>query len=193
MDYADEDIDLMLRLQNGDEQCFETIVDRHKQRVFNIAYRYVGNVHDAQDIAQQVFINVYNARKSYVPTAHFATWLYTVCKNTCLKSFRRKRLKTVSIDADYDPDREGAFLQVSSSEGTTPLDDAIRSEHEQAVNDAIDALPDNQRMALILFKYEQLPYEKIAEITGFSQKAVKSLLHRARVTLKEKLAHYFRT
>jgi RNA polymerase sigma-70 factor, ECF subfamily len=191
MEYSDEDIALMLRFQNGEERCFEELVDRHKQRVFNIAYRYVGNVQDAEDVAQQVFINIYNARKSYVPKAQFTTWLYTICKNTCLKTFRKKRLKTISIDADVDLGEDSVAVQLPDQNGFTPLDSAINAEQDLAVKAAVDSLPENQRIVVVLYKYEQLSYEKIAEITGFSIKAVKSLLHRARVSLKEKLAGYF--
>jgi len=181
----------MLRFQSGEESCFEELVERHKQRVFNIAYRYLGNIDDAEDAAQQVFINVYNAQKTYAPKAQFTTWLYTICKNTCLKTFRKKRLKTVSIDADLELEQDDLSFQLPDPNAPTPLENAINSERDLAVKAAIDSLPENQKMVVILCKYEQLSYEKIAEITGFSIKAVKSLLHRARVNLKEKLSGYF--
>lgn len=191
MEYFDEDINLMLRFQNGEDGCFEQLVERHKQRVFNIVYRYLGNIHDAEDVAQQVFINIYNAKKAYTPRAQFTTWLYTVCKNTCLKTFRKKRLKTISIDADVDLEQDAVSVQLPDPNVSTPLENAINAERDLAVKAAIDSLPENQKIVVILCKYEQLSYEKIAEITGFSVKAVKSLLHRARVNLKEKLASYF--
>ena len=191
MDSMIEDIDLMLRFQNGDESCFEALVERHKQRVFNITYRYLGNAHDAEDVAQQVFINIYNARASYKPTAQFTTWLYTVCKNTCLKTFRKKRFATLSIDEDVEMDGNAVPVQLSDPKAVTPLDNALGREQETVVREAIESLPGNQKVVVILYKYEELSYEKIAEVTGLSVKAVKSSLHRARVSLKEKLAGYF--
>lgn len=191
MEYSDDDIRLMLRFQNGEENCFEQLVQRHKQRVFNIAYRYSGNVQDAEDIAQQVFINIYNAKKIYTPKAQFTTWLYTICKNTCLKSFRKKRLNVFSIDAQQELAENTVSVQLQDPNAVSPLDNVINAQQEQAIKEAIDSLPKGQKMVVILSKYEQLSYEKIAEITGFSVKAVKSLLHRARVNLKEKLAGYF--
>lgn len=191
MENSDEDIQLMLRFQNGDESCFEQLVERHKQRVFNIAYRYTGNIHDAEDVAQQVFVNIYNAKKAYSPKAQFTTWLYTICKNTCLKTFRKKRLNAVSIDSDVSLEEDTVTLQVSDPNASQPLENMINAEQDAAVKQAIDTLPESQRMVVILCKYEQLSYEKIAEITGLSVKAVKSMLHRARVSLKEKLAAYF--
>lgn len=191
MDYFDKDIDLMVRFQKGEEHCFVELVERHKQRVFNIVYRYLGNIHDAEDAAQQVFINIYSGKKAYAPKAQFTTWLYTICKNTCLKTFRKKRLKTTSIDADVDLKGDTAFVQLPDPNAKTPLANVINREQELTINKAIDSLPENQKIVVILYKYEQLSYEKIAEITGFSAKAVKSLLHRARVSLKKKLAAYF--
>ena len=191
MDENSQDIQLMLRFQNGEENCFVEIVERHKQRVFNIAYRYTGNIHDAQDIAQQVFINIYNGKKSYAPQAQFTTWLYTICKNTCLKTFRKKKFNTVSIDADLNLKEDTVLPQIPDRNASGPLEHVINAEGESAVKEAIDSLPESQKMVVILSKYEQLSYEKIAEVTGFSIEAVKSLLHRARMNLKEKLMGYF--
>ena len=187
-----EDTDLMMRFQNGEASCFEELVERHKQRVFGIAYRYLGNAQDAEDVAQQVFINIYNAKASYKPTAQFTTWLYTVCKNTCLKTFRKKRFPTVSIDEDVETDEETVPVQLPDPQALTPLENALHREQEAVVKEAIEALPENQKMVVLLYKYEELSYEEIAKITGLSVKAVKSALHRARVSLKEKLAGYFK-
>ena len=192
MESADEDINLMLRFQNGDEGCFVELVERHQQRVFNIAYRYAGNTHDAEDIAQQVFVNIYNAKKTYNPQAQFTTWLYTVCKNACLKTFRRKKLNTFSADAPKDLEEDTVSLQIPDPQAHTPLQELLSVEQEAALKKAIEELPENQRMVLILCKHEGLSYERIAEITGFTAKAVKSLLHRAREGLKERLANLFK-
>lgn len=188
MEHSDIDISLMLRFQNGEERCFEELVERHKQRVFNIAYRYLGNVHDAEDAAQHVFMNIYNAKKSYAPKAQFTTWLYAICRNTCLKTFRKKRINAGSIDVEVDTGHDAVSVQIPDPKASTPLENMIKAERDLAVKEAVASLPENQRTAVILFKYEQLTYEKISEITGFSVQAVKSLLFRARQNLKEKLS-----
>jgi RNA polymerase sigma-70 factor (ECF subfamily) len=186
------DIDLMLRFQKGDDSCFEQLVERHKQRVFNIAYRYMGNTHDAEDIAQQVFMNIYRARNSYKPLCQFTTWLYAVCKNTCLKSFRKKRLKTVPLETETETNPDAVPEQRADPKALTPREHALNREQESAIREAIEALPGNQKILLLFYKYEHLSYEDIGKITGLSVQAVKSSLHRARLTLKEKLSKYFR-
>jgi len=192
VEYFDENIDLMLRFQAGEERCFEEIVNRHKQRVFNIAYRYLGNINDAEDLTQQVFINIYNAKGAYVPKAEFSTWLYTICRNACLKTFRKKKLNTTSIDNDLKFDDNTVSIQLQDKKSSSPLENVLNTEGERIVKESIDSLPKNQKMVVILYKYEHLSYERIAQITGLSMKAVKSLLHRARVSLKKQLSEYFR-
>lgn len=192
MDPDDEDADLMARFQAGYERSFVELVDKHKQRVFNITYRYLGNTHDAEEAAQQVFINIYRSKSSYRPEAKFTTWLYTICKNTCLKAFRKKKLQTVSLDAEQEDGGAPYSDRVADANTRTPLQDTLAAERDALVKEAIDALPEGQRMAIILYKYEGLSYEETARAMGLSAEAVKSLLHRARVTLKEKLANYFK-
>jgi len=190
MDRLDKDIELMFRFQNGEEHCFEELVERHKQRVFNIAYRYAANVHDAEEIAQQVFINIYNAKQKYKPTAQFTTWLYQICKNTCLKSFRKKKLKIISIHSNTDFERYVLSHQALNSKAINPRDITLNNELNMIIKEAVRSLPDKQRIVLVLRIDEDLSYENISEVTGFSIKAVKSLLHRARIGLKDKLKDY---
>jgi len=192
MTYSDEDIRLMLRFQNGEESCFEQLVERHKNRVFNIAYRFLGNYQDAEDLAQQIFIKVYHASKSYKPQAKFTTWLYAICRNTCLKALRKNKPNVVSIHQDVELTENKVAPQYADPNIATPSESLLNNEQSLLIKNALDALPANQKMAVILCRYDRLSYEEIAIIMKCSVKAVKSLLHRAKINLKEKLKDYFK-
>jgi len=187
----DSDSELMLRFQAGEEACFEELVERHKQRVFRTAYRFLGVRQDAEDIAQEVFLRVYRARDTYEPRARFTTWLYAICRNTCFKRLRKQSGSPVSLSDEVELEDGSAPRQLADARAPSPLESALRDERAALVKQAIEALPTSQRMALVLCKYEGLSYAEIAEAIGRSEKAVKSLLHRARQNLKEMLAGYF--
>lgn len=192
MNFSDEDIQLMLRFQAGVESCFEQLVERHKNRVFYLAYRFLGSYQEAEDVAQEVFIKIYHARNSYKPKAKFTTWLYIICKNTCLKELRKNKPNTVSLDDTFKLAEDDVTQQIADPHTPSPLDSMLNDERAVVVKQAIDSLPDNQRIALILSRFDQLSYEESAKVMGCSMKAVKSLLHRAKINLKEKLADYFK-
>ncbi len=191
MDQPDQDISLMLRVRDGDEKAFEALVDRHRTRVFNLAYRFLGNATEAQDVAQEIFVKIYQARHTYEPTAKFTTWLYTIAKNTCLKSLARAH-PTVSLDEEIGIGDDKVQRQVADPNMPTPSEQMLHREETDVVKSAIDALPEQQRMAVVLSRFDGLSYDEIAQVMGCSAKAVKSLLHRARVELKERLEKYFR-
>lgn len=190
MDFSDEDIQLMLRFKNGEESCFEQLVERHKARVFNVVYRFLGSHQDAEDAAQEVFIKVYNAKNSYQPKAKFTTWLYTICKNTCFNELRKRKSVCVSIDDTIRLEEDTVPLQIADSSALSPADSALNKEKAFIVKNAIDSLSVSQKMAVILCRYDRLSYEEIAQIMHCSVIAVKSLLHRAKVQLKDKLKYY---
>lgn len=186
----DKDAELMLRFQAGDESCFEELVERHKQRVFNTVYRFLGGSPDAEDIAQEIFIRIYRARKTYKASARFTTWLYAVCRNTCLKQLRKHPPATVALSDETGRPDTPVAPPIADTRTPSPLEAALHSEQALVVKKAVDALPESQKMAVILHRYEHLSYREIAEAMGCSVQAVKARLHRARVNLKEKLAGY---
>lgn len=192
MDSFDNDVQLMLRFQDGDDSCFEQLVERHKNRVFNLAYRFLGNHEEAEDIAQEVFIKIYHAKNTYKPQAKFTTWLYIICKNTCFKVLRKKKPVMVSIDNDIRLEDDSVPYQIADPNAPSSLDSMLNNERALVVKEAIDSLPANQNIAVILYRFDRLSYEEIAQIMGCSVTSVKSLLHRAKVNLKEKLADYFK-
>ncbi len=192
MEFFDEDIQLMLRFKDGEESCFEQLVERHKNRVFNLVYRFLGSYQEAEDLAQEIFIKIYHAKDTYKPQAKFTTWLYIICKNTCLNTFRKNKPDIVSLDDCLELEEGKVNLQVADTHNLSPADQALNNEQSLVVREAVNSLPEAQRIAVIFYRYDQLSYEEIAKIMNCSVKAVKSLLHRAKLHLKEKLNNYIK-
>ena len=183
---VDSDIDLMLRCQKGEEASFEELVRRYQKRVIYTVYRYTGDRTEAEDLTQEVFLRVYNARQSYQPTSKFESWIFTIVNNICLNEIRnRKRRRVQSIFTD------GSNPQINIAGQQKTASSQLRGwELQITVRSALDSLPDSQRMAVILNKFENFSYEDIAQMMKMTVPAVKSLLFRARENLKEKLKSY---
>lgn len=180
--FNDADIDLMLRFRDGDEAAFEALVLKHQRAVLNLVFRYLGDAAQAEDAAQEVFLRVYRARRSYVPQAKFSTWLFRITVNYCLNEIRARK----ASPAGPLP-LEGLVEEPAARAPDQRLD---LEDVQRAVRAAIDELPENQRVAVILSRYEDRSYEEIAEAMQLSLEAVKSLLFRARENLKQKLARF---
>lgn len=184
---ADADASLMLAFQQGDESAFATLVGRHRERVFRLACRYLGDAVAADDLAQEAFLRVYRAKSSWRPEAKFSTWLYRVTANACLNELRSRRVrKAVESTAPAAP--PGARLaEPADGAAVDPADAAARGEVAARVRAAVEALPEDQRMAVLLSKYEGLSYRELADAMERSVPAVKSLLVRARENLRRAL------
>lgn len=180
--FHDPDIQAMLRFKAGDEQAFDEIVRKHQKNVLNLVYRYLSDATQAEDVAQEAFIRVYRARANYEPSAKFSTWLYRITVNLCLNEIRSRKSAGPRVAPVNDLLEEPA--------GEHPDSQLDQRELQQAVKDAIDALPENQRMAVLLARYEDMSYDEIAEAMNLSLEAVKSALHRAKENLKQKLARF---
>ena len=185
----DTDIALMQRIQSGDTESFEILFARHHRKVLNIIYRYIGNASLSEDLVQEVFLRVYKIRKSYKPTAEFTTWLYEIVKNLCLNELKKKSRKTYSLDADQENPNLNHAQYIQSPE-LSPAKLIEQAESVRVIKQVIARLPPNQRMAVVLNKYEALSYKEISKIMGLSTKAVKSLLLRARTNIKEMISPY---
>jgi RNA polymerase sigma-70 factor (ECF subfamily) len=186
----DPDNELMKRVAKGDDEAFKLLFERHNRLAWSVIYRQLGNVAASEDLVQEAFLRVYRAAPKYEPSAKFSTWLYTVVTNLCLNYKRdraRDRLRLVGSDEEGSND---ALEQLAAVEPDEHEQDD-QQKRTQAVQDAIAELPENQRMALILSRYEEKSYEEVAEILGVTVAAVKSLTSRARTTLKEKLQRWF--
>ncbi len=190
----DPDVQLMLRVREHDDPlAFEQLILRYSPRLLRILKNQIGNNGSAEDLVQEVFLRVYRARKTYKPTARFSTWLYHIANNVASNAVRdRNRRREYQLGA-ADPDASGVMAMehiAIASTGSMPLRKLARNERAEMVRNAVEALPDRQRMALLLNKFEQLSYQEIAVIMNMNEKAVKSLLSRARVNVRICLEPY---
>ncbi len=183
------DEELMLQFQRGDEACFRVLVDRHKQRIFNLTFRFLNGNQEAEDIAQEVFVKVFSAKDTYKPAAKFTTWLYVVARNTCLQALR-KRSSDVSLDERPENRQEGHYSLVADGRQQGPCEAALSAEKQKKIGEALSRLPESQRLVILLKRYDDLSYEEIADIMSCSIQAVKSLLFRGRQAMKEFLKEY---
>lgn len=175
----DYDTELMLRASRGEDAAFRELFDRHYRRAVNIAYRSTGDSDLAEDIAMDAFARIYESRRSFKPKAKFTTYLYRIVVNLSINAAKnRKTIKHVSLDDSSE---------TIASESTTPEQNIMREDLARAVRKAILALPPNQRIALILIRYEGFSYQQAAEYMGTSVGAVESLLHRAKWNLYKAL------
>lgn len=188
-DDTDLDIDhaLMVRVAEGDHRAFRQLVERHQDSVVGTVTKMLGNTSDSEDIAQMVFIRVWKHARRYKPDNKFTTYLYTIVRNLVYnESRRRTRKRTVSADQREDEHH----LQYPTDPAAQPDATLLDTELRAAIDSAIESLPENQRLAVVLRRYENLPYEEIAEVLATSVPSVKSLLFRARTTLRESLSKY---
>jgi len=186
------DEELMAEAGRGNEEAMATLIRRHQDLVFGTVYRMLsGQVADAEDIAQQVFIKVYRAAPRYRPDAKFTTWLLTICRNCVFTHVKKNRRRAMeSLDAPAPAGMDEMEVQHEDHETLRPDDALLQEEMRRAVEEAVARLPVNQREVLLHRQYHQLEYEEIARVMKISVSSVKSLLFRARETLREELKRY---
>jgi len=190
----DPDAALMLRVKQGDTGAFTALVDKYKQPVMNLAARTLRDQTEAEDLAQNVFVQVFKSAARYQTTAKFSTWLFTIARNLCLNEIRRRsRHPAESLDAPHPDNEDQPKHQLEDPRNASPPDSLLQGELVKKIEEAIATLPENQRMALLLCRQDELSYEEIAVVLGCSLSATKSLIHRGRETLKEKLKPYLHT
>jgi len=192
----DPDAALMLRVKQGDTAAFAQLVEKYKQPVMNLAFRTLHDATEAEDLAQNVFVQVYKSAPRYKSTAKFSTWLFTIARNLCLNEIRRRsRHPTESLDAPH-PEQEDSRQETAQFEDKktfSPPESLLQGELARNIEHALADLPENQRSAILLCRQEELSYEEIAGVLGCSVSATKSLIHRGRETLKERLKTYLRS
>jgi RNA polymerase sigma-70 factor (ECF subfamily) len=190
----DPDAVLMLRVKRGDRVAFTELVEKYKQPVMNLVYRTLRDEAEAEDLAQTVFLQVYKSAKRYESRAKFSTWLFTIARNLCLNEIRRRsRHPADSLEEAHAEHEDQPRQQFEDKKNIPPPEKLLHGELAQKIEEALAGLPENQRTAILLCRQEELSYEEIAEISGCSLSAIKSLIHRGRETLKEKLKPYLRT
>jgi RNA polymerase sigma-70 factor (ECF subfamily) len=182
----------MLDVKAGDEQSFGLLLQRYRTPLVNFLYRMVRSREQAEDLAQEVFIRVYRAREEYVPSAKFTTWLFRIATNLALNSLRdhRHQKLEISMDAPVTADAEGGDekpFEVADKHPTIEQE-MVEEDRKKMIRHAIEKLPEKQRAAVLLHKYQELDYAEIAKILSVSESALKSLLFRAYETLRVELA-----
>ena len=187
----DADAELMLAVKGGDDRAFATLVRRYQSRVLGLAYRYIGDRGSAEDLAQEAFLRVYKARERYEPRAKFSTWLYRIVVNLCLNEIRWRKGRPSMALAVSTETSSNLNVDVTDEE-PEPSETMEEAELAATIREIIGTLPENQRIAILLNKYEGQSYQEVAEAMDLSVMAVKSLLTRARVKIKEKLTPYLR-
>jgi RNA polymerase sigma-70 factor, ECF subfamily len=183
------DAELMLRVRDGDEDSFACLLVKHRDPVVNYLHRMVQNAGVAEELAQDVFLRVYRARKGYEPTAKFTTWLYRIATHVALNSLRdgRHARNMVALDDDASD-----WPHEVRDPGPTVEENLVETSKGWEIRRAVEALPEKQRAAVILHKYQDLDYKEIAQSLDCSESAVKSLLFRAYETLRGRLGHLTR-
>ena len=196
LEARDPDVKLMLQVRDDVEGAFEALVRAYQARLVGVLAHLVGKADEAEDLAQEVFLRIYKARKGYRPRAKFSTWLFTIANNLALNHLRGKgRNPTVALEpasADAASSMLMASRRLPSREATASAQ-MRKVELADVVREALDGLGEDQKMAVLLSKFEEMSYADIALVMGRTEAAVKSLLARARTNLRDKLEPYLRT
>lgn len=192
MALRDPDIRLMLRVRDDDAAAFAELVERFQHRLVGVMHHLVGNPDEAEDLAQEVFLRVYRTRKKYRPRAKFSTWLFTIANNLALNALRnRKRRPVLPLELQQSGgDVPTTTAAPAQTRDQPPTHNLQQQELAAVIRAALDGLNERQRVAIVLNKFEDMNYADIAEVMGLTTKAVKSLLSRARVRLREALQGY---
>jgi RNA polymerase sigma-70 factor (ECF subfamily) len=188
----DPDIRLMLRVRDDDAGAFEELVELYQHRLVTVMHHLVGSADEAEDLAQEVFLRVYRARKKYRPRAKFSTWLFTIANNLALNALRsRQRKPVVPLDLrDSGPLGPRPAEQLVQDRADPPARCVQQQELAAVIRRALEGLNERQRAAVVLNKFEDMNYNEIADVMGLTTKAVKSLLSRARSNLRSALKDY---
>jgi RNA polymerase sigma-70 factor (ECF subfamily) len=185
------DAEIMLRVKAGDDSAFDYLVQKYRRPLVSFMYRMARNTAAAEDLAQEVFLRVYRSRQNYEASAKFTTWLYRIATNLAVNHARDTRHErpevTVSLD---EPDEESGTTPDVADSRVTVEEALVRRERMLAIRSKVEALPERQKMAVIMHKYQQMDYKQIAEVLKLSESATKSLLFRAYETLREQLKEF---
>ena len=189
----DTDTALVRAFQSGERKAFDKLVLRHRDRVFNICYRFLGDYQDAEDTAQDVFLKAYSSLKQFRFRSSFYTWLYRIAVNTCknrLKSLGYRLMKMRVSLSDTDDDDINHLSRTMGDESKSPILEIEKKERMKLIQKAIDSLSAEHKAVVILRDIEGLSYKEITDITGIKTGTLKSRLSRARLDLRERLGDY---
>ena len=182
------DAEFMLRVKAGDETAFAYLVQKYRRPMVSFMYRMARNAAAAEDLAQEVFLRVYRSRESYEASAKFTTWLYRIATNLAVNHARDTRHERAENMASLDEPDEETGRTIDIADGSATAEEQIlKRERMAAIRQRVQALPERQRLAVIMHKYQQMDYRQIAEVLKLSESATKSLLFRAYETLRTQL------
>jgi RNA polymerase sigma-70 factor (ECF subfamily) len=184
---SDPDVVLMLQFQSGSPPAFDRLLEKYYPRVLNFIGRYGVSREAAEDLAQDVFLKVHQSASSYRPRSKFQTWLFTIARNAAFNARRGKRKDQVSLQEEIASGEGRMTRQIADERQKTAPQAMLEEERRQRIQAAIESLPENQRTAVLLKRFEDMSYEQIASVMNCSVMAVKSLLNRAKEALREKL------
>ncbi len=183
---------LVKELKRGNELAFRQLVEQHKDMVYHTAWGFIHDQQASEDLAQEVFLEVFNSIGKFRGNSKISTWIYQITVNKSLNEVKKqkRRQSEKRISDFYNPDEKGE-IEIAESENKTPAAISENEERKVILKKAIDALPENQRTAFILHKYDGLAYKKIADVMETSLSSVESLIHRAKLNLQKNLTKYY--
>jgi RNA polymerase sigma-70 factor (ECF subfamily) len=185
------DAEVMLRVKTGDQAAFNYLVQKYRRPLVSFMYRMARNAAVAEDLAQEVFLRVYRSRESYEASAKFTTWLYRIATNLAVNHARDTRHERPEVMVSLDEPDEATGMTMDLANGEMTAEQAmVRRERLMGIRRRIEALPERQRLAVVMHKYQQMDYQQIAEVLELSESATKSLLFRAYETLREQLKEF---
>jgi RNA polymerase sigma-70 factor (ECF subfamily) len=185
------DAEIMLRAKAGDQSAFDYLVQKYRRPMISFMYRMARNAAAAEDLAQEVFLRVYRSRASYEASAKFTTWLYRIATNLAVNHARDTRHERPEVQVSLDEPDEESGTTLELPDGALTAEQAmVRRERMLAIRSRVEALPEQQRLAVIMHKYQQMDYKQIADVLKKSESATKSLLFRAYETLREQLKEF---
>ncbi len=183
-----DDAEVMLRVKTGDDGAFQYLIEKYRRPMISFMYRMVHNPAIAEELAQEVFLRVYRSRESYAASAKFTTWLYRIATNLAVNHARDNKHERPENKVSLDEADDETGLSIDVADTTLNVEQQIlRRERLRAIRRHVEALPERQRMAVIMHKYQNMDYRQIAGVLRLSESATKSLLFRAYETLREKL------
>jgi len=187
----DSDVEVMLRAKAGDQSAFDFLVQKYRRPMVSFMYRMARNSAAAEDLAQEVFLRVYRSRESYEASAKFTTWLYRIATNLAVNHARDTRHERPEVQVSLDEPDDDTGTTIELPDGTMNAEQQmVRRERMLAIRKKVEALPEQQKLAVIMHKYQQMDYKQIAEVLKKSESATKSLLFRAYETLREQLKEF---
>jgi len=181
----------MLRVKAGDQTAFDFLVQKYRRPLVSFMYRMARNTAAAEDLAQEVFLRVYRSRQTYEASAKFTTWLYRIATNLAVNHARDTRHERPEVTVSLDEPDEETGTTLDLADGTITVEEAlVRRERMLAIRSKVEALPERQKLAVVMHKYQQMDYKQIAEVLKLSESATKSLLFRAYETLRQQLKEF---